>query len=505
MTANVYDAVPYPSAVYQQTHPDRLAVMATLYGVEPPPVERCRVLELGCGDGWNLISMAYGLPRSTFTGIDLASQPIERGVELARKLGLRNLDLRQMDVADAPDLGEFDYIIAHGLYSWVPEAVRAKVMELCGRSLSKNGVAYISYNAYPGNHLRDMVRGMMKFHTENFSGAAEKVQQAKALLKFIADSKEPRDLYHHVLADELERLKDYSDGGIFHDHLSETNQPFYFHEFMAHADGHGLQFLAEADMSDNHVRRYPPKVEAAIAALDPDNVVGREQYFDFLRCRQFRQTLLCRKEHAVQRDELEERAIRLRVAGEIRSERPNVDLRSSDPEIFRGRKDTKIEINHPVLKAAFAHLGAIWPECIAFQDLLEHATGASETTGAEEKEQAAETLAAALVQAQDVSVLEFRAHRPSLVSQPGTHPECSALARLQLQLGNRATILLHTVAQIDDPLERALAPLLDGSRDRAMLQADLANLPAGVVSDPITDETLEAALHRLARRALLVS
>src|SRR5471030_3018691 len=118
MAETVYNEVQYPSAVYAQTHPDRLAMMATLYGMTPAPVEKCRVLELGCGDGWNLITMAYGLPGSEFTGIDLASEPISRGSALTTKVGMRNLSLREMDVADAADLGEFDYIIAHGLYSW---------------------------------------------------------------------------------------------------------------------------------------------------------------------------------------------------------------------------------------------------------------------------------------------------------------------------------------------------------------------------------------------------
>ena len=136
MADTIYNEVLYPSAVYAQTHPDRLAMMATLYGMTPAPVEKCRVLELGCGDGWNLITMAYGLPGSEFFGIDLAGKPIARGNELIAKLGLRNLSLREMDVADAADLGEFDYIIAHGLYSWVPQHVRERSLRRRQRSVS---------------------------------------------------------------------------------------------------------------------------------------------------------------------------------------------------------------------------------------------------------------------------------------------------------------------------------------------------------------------------------
>ena len=262
MADNPYNEVLYPSAVFPQTHPDRLAVMATLFGMSPAPVERCRVLELGCGDGWNLITMAHGLPGSEFTGIDLAAKPIARGTALAAELGLRNLSLREMDVADAADLGEFDYIIAHGLYSWVPQHVREKVMALCGRSLAADGVAYLSYNAYPGNHARDLVRGMMRYHTADFADPQQKIAQARGLVKFLSDSRAPRGLYHEVLAHQLERLAKYSDSAFFHDDLSSINQPFYFHEFMAGAAANGLQFLAEADMEDNREEQYPPQVEA---------------------------------------------------------------------------------------------------------------------------------------------------------------------------------------------------------------------------------------------------
>ena len=182
-----YDAVVYPSGLYPQTHPNRLATNATLLGLDPAPVEKCRVLEIGCGDGTNLLTMAFSLPESRFLGIDLAADPIRRGNQLIEKLGLNNVTLRQMDVLAAPDdLGVFDYIIAHGVYSWVPAEVREKIMAICGRHLSEQGLAYISYNAYPGNHLRDLVRRMMRFHADRFDTPADKVRQARALVKFAA-------------------------------------------------------------------------------------------------------------------------------------------------------------------------------------------------------------------------------------------------------------------------------------------------------------------------------
>ncbi|MGC1294562.1 MAG: class I SAM-dependent methyltransferase, partial [Alloacidobacterium sp.] len=156
-SANVYDAVEYPGFAYAHTHPDQLAVMALLYGLDPPPVETCRVLEVACNEGANLIPMAYTIPGAKFVGFDIAPECVARGQEHINALGLKNIRLFAADMLNVgPELGQFDYIIAHGLYAWVPEPVRDRALALCGELLKPNGVAFVSYNALPGSHLRQM-------------------------------------------------------------------------------------------------------------------------------------------------------------------------------------------------------------------------------------------------------------------------------------------------------------------------------------------------------------
>ena len=163
-----YDQVLYPGFPLAQTHPDRLATIAGLLGMTPARPDRSQVLELGCGDGGNLIPMAVELPGSEFTGIDLAQPGIARGRAISEALGLKNISLRQMDLlAAGADLGQFDYILAHGLYSWVPAHVRDGVLRICRTNLAHDGVAYVSYNAYPGFHRREIFRGMMLHHVRN--------------------------------------------------------------------------------------------------------------------------------------------------------------------------------------------------------------------------------------------------------------------------------------------------------------------------------------------------
>ena len=94
-----YDALPYPSLPLSQTHPERLATQATLLGLTPVPVERCRVLELGCASGGNLLPMATLLPESHFVGIDLSPRQIEAGQAIVAELQLSNLELRALDIS----------------------------------------------------------------------------------------------------------------------------------------------------------------------------------------------------------------------------------------------------------------------------------------------------------------------------------------------------------------------------------------------------------------------
>src|SRR6202030_4098945 len=206
-----YDEVLYPATSFPQTHPNRLATIAFLRGLQPAPINNCRVLELGCGVGSNIVGMAFQLPASEFIGLDLARRPIESGQNFVKELGLSNVTLYQMDLceADSERFGRFDYIIAHGLYSWVPQPVRERILAVCRKMLRPQGVAYISYNAYPGNHLRDLVRGMMRFHTAGFQDPIDKVGQARGLLKFLAESTLEPDYYVAAIRAQFERTVKY--------------------------------------------------------------------------------------------------------------------------------------------------------------------------------------------------------------------------------------------------------------------------------------------------------
>ncbi|RPI15652.1 MAG: methyltransferase domain-containing protein, partial [Acidobacteriales bacterium] len=242
-SGSLYDHVLYQSHAVADAHPGRLAALGVLFGMTPAPVENCRVLEIGCGDGAHLTPLALAFPNSRFAGVDLARHPIEAARDRARRLNLRNLEFQIRSVEDIhADFGEFDYIIAHGLYSWIPASARNRLLAVCQANLAPAGVAFISYNILPGGHLRRMIRDIILHHTRDVAEPEKKIERAFELLRFMAGA----GLRSPGLKQEVQDTLSFHPSALFHDDMADVNEPLYFHQFVEHARRHHLQFLAEA-------------------------------------------------------------------------------------------------------------------------------------------------------------------------------------------------------------------------------------------------------------------
>ena len=322
-----YESVLYQSFPREATSPDRLAAVATLFGLDRPDPETPRVLEVGCSDAGNLIHHASATPHGTFLGIDFAESAIAAGQRRIAERGLGNITLQRLDIADFPeDAGEFDYIIAHGVYSWVSAETRAALLRLLQRHLSPTGVAYIDYNAQPGSHLRFAFRESMFFHVRQFADPQQRIDQARSFLRLIIEANPEGTLYRALAERELRRLVRTPDDVVFHDDLSEYNDAFYFQDFIAAATQHGLQYLAEADVSTMNPARVPESVRQRLAGIT--RLVQLEQYLDILTHREFRQTLLCRADRKIDRalDRATLEGLRFSSAAEISSGKSEGEL-----------------------------------------------------------------------------------------------------------------------------------------------------------------------------------
>jgi methyltransferase-like protein len=520
-----YDEIPYPSYAYPQAHPDHLATLAALSGMSPAPVEKCRVLELGCNAGGNLIPMAYGLPEGEFVGVELSNYAIGEARKLVSELGLKNVNLSHLNILDiGADFGRFDYIIAYGTYSWVPRLVQDKILEICREFLAPNGVAYISYNAYPGWRMHYIMRDMIFYHNRQESGPQPRLDRARAWADFMVKSiQDDSALYSHFLRDMQSLLQSSTDGYLYHDLMEEENEPLYFYQFIERARRHGLQYLGNAEFA-NSATNLPAEVIETVLEMTED-IIEIEQYLDFLVNRTFRETVLCHQEIPLSRTLTADRLEPLYVVSRVAPETSELDLQSTQTVVFRGPDGTALSTAHPLTKAALTHLAEVWPRAVPFntlvaaaRSLLDSAAGAEIDADALAHE--VSVLGNNLLQAysQNINLIGLHSCLPHFVLEISERPIASPIARFQQQNGLPVTNMYHYRVTLGE-ISGNLIGYVDGSRDRAALLDILTKLKtegiltveqdgqpveeAGLVKQALV-ETLDSQLHQMAQAALLV-
>jgi len=473
-----YNDVPYTSSPDPARHPDRLATLGTLLGIEVAPIATCRVLELACGDGANLVPIAATLPAATVVGFDFAARPIARAQRMIGELGLANVRALELDLRDVPrDFGTFDYIIAHGLYSWVPADVRAHVMPLIARHLARNGVALVSYNAMPGSHLRAVVWDMLQYHTRGLDDKSAKVKAARALLDLVAIPVDDDTPGQQAMRAQVRSAADGSDASLAHDDLSEPNQPFYFHEFVDDAQRSGLTFLAEARLESMLGAGIAPPVRQALGRLDR---LAREQYLDFVEFRHFRESLLCHADVPTRFVLEPSRVTGLHVLPSLATRRA------------AAAQQQQAHATDPLEQWLLSR----WPLAVPVAELGRW-RDAQESSPRTDARMSTEQRVAELYAAGRV---DLRAAPAGVVAVAGERPEAFAAARWINREHDVIPSLYHEALRYQDPIGRKLLALLDGTRTRDELCTALGGRFAGVAGR----SELERVLQILASKALLV-
>jgi SAM-dependent methyltransferase len=465
MPENAYHQVPYITIPMAQTHPDRLASVARLFGMTPAPAGSCRVLEIGCGNGGNLIPMAYRLAGSRFTGIDLAEKAVEEGRRFVGELALANLDLIAMDLCEiGPSMGEFDYIVAHGIYSWIPDELRDRLLDVCRQRLAPQGVALISYNALPGRYVRMMLREMATYHTRNCTDAGERIEQARSLLRVLGEAHLCQGAWQPMVEEEVQRTLDANDGWFFHDDLEPVNDSFYVHDFAARAARHSLQYLGDAQP---HLM-FDSRISLDWVGAD---FMEREQYFDFLSLRPFRQTLLCGAEVRLERPAGPEQMDRFLFSSPARRLNGKIEGLNS---VFL------VDPPEPVARVAAA-LGAAHPLPVAFDKLLESAADRP-------------TLCKTLFTFISSGFAAFHTYDFVPAEIGGRAPRASRLARWENLRTHKVTYSNHTECKLDI-MVRTLIELLDGTRGIDELATGLARLEGAPPLEDIREQLPHVLTH----------
>ena len=459
-----YDEMPYISCAFPATAPEHLRAVGHLFGLDAPPPERARVLELGCAAGGNLIPFAIRHPQAEVVGIDLSPVQVEAGQRAIAAMGLGNLRLLQGNIAEIGDsLGQFDYIICHGVYSWVPAEVRAAILELMGAQLTPNGVAHVSYNTYPGWKAKEIVRDAMMLHGGHRDTPDDRLSYARSMIEFLHEQAPAQSVLAKVMQEHIDIVKGDSGYYVAHEYLELCNAPCYLRDFVAAASTNGLAYLGDSSVGIMFADNYGDASQALINEARGDQVL-LEQMADFLKNRTFRQTLMVRTDCAdrIFRRLDPVRLSHLHIAGSFEP----VDQAGQQwitPDA--AKVTTVLEFKRNLI----AKLRAAWPATVAVTELVEG-------LDADEVAQALGFISSLITAA----AVRFRCepvHGGVVDAYPEAHPALRRLAELDdapIGLCNE----WHRVVT-PGPAERFMLPRLDGRTSHA----DLAEALAGAFRD----------------------
>lgn len=519
-----YDTVPYESHPFPQSAVEHLEALAFLFGLDAPPPSRARVLELGCAAGGNLIPFAARHPGASALGLDLSRVQVEQGIGAIERAGLGNVSLRTFNLADVDaSFGQFDYIVCHGVYSWVPQPVQDAILRVCAENLAPDGIAYVSYNVYPGWKAREIVRDAMILRGGPRDTPDEKLAYARGMLEFLEQSARPDSVLRKTLEETMPIVRNAGGYYLLHEFLEPCNAPCYFKEFAARAAEKGLAYLADAEPSTMFVQNYAEQVREPLLRECGGSQILMEQYLDFLVNRTFRQTLLVKQARAGDiRYRLDAARVRgLEFAGVFTPTDGRPLALDGEEQSCTALRNVTVRLRLPVQKALAQVLDARYPASMAPAALVDAVVERTGTPRASVEPVVLAMLEELLI----VGAVRIRrtpvATAAAVSAAPRALPSVRAAPGLALAAGPAATACnqWHDPVALS-PLERSLLPLLDGAHSHEMLAEHLA---AEVRADrlrfvqddrPLTDPAalvafartqVAAGLEGLRRKALLVA
>lgn len=461
-----YEAFRYLSHPCPTSQPARIATIAALMGVDAPDPATARVLEIGCGDGGNLVPMAAATPRGRFVGIDIATRPIADAKAWAADLGLSHVSFLAGDLRDLPsDLGPFDYVVAHGFHSWVPAEVRVVLFETLRARLAPEGIAFVSHNVMPGCALRGIAWSVLRPHVAGIDDPARKIAEARAMATRMADAMAGQPGLAAALAGEFREVAGRQDFAMLHDDLAPLNHPVLLRDIAAEGEAHGLAWLADADI---HRHAAPAFGEAMNAWLASADRMTREHVIDHLRLRRYRESLFVHRAKGTGSPASAERLATMHVG----ASNDSVERHASLPRGPGAGDRSPVAVQRMLLDRLVELHPASVPVAEAVSWIAARSGPGSMLA------QPANALRLLLNACYAGAVVPF-AWPVQCARTPGARPRAFGPARWQAPRLEFVVNLRHDGVVFSDPMHRRLLPLVDGTRTRDELAAALATIAPG--------------------------
>ena len=399
-----------------------------------------------------------------------------------------------MEIAE----GSFDYVICHGVVSWVSASVRANLLERIARALAPRGIACVTFNVLPGWYDRLAARDWLRFSATSLG---RPVEEATTSLAWLGAQLSPEQAdSRRRLEAVARRLEETGPAYALHEYLAEEHHPLLVGAFLEEAAATGLSYLGDAIPSTTAMELLPEPARERARSLDP---IAAEQLVDFVRGTAFRRALLVRADAARAASwrttpDLDSGAVReLRVASRLRPARP------ADPRLVRSRSRREVSSSRSRTRRRAAHCTSsrAWPRGRCGSDDLARR---SLPAGASEAELAA--LSSELFELWlATGALDLLDHEPAMTATAGERPVACGLARRQARRGGVVTNRLHQEVLLPDAVVRWVLGRLDGTRTREDLAREArAQSDLGAATDAELELLVAATLDRLVACALIV-
>lgn len=503
--AESYDRIPYEGNPYYYTHPGVLAGYGALYGLCPADPVQCRVLELGCGDGNNLIPMAYEFPESRFLGIDLSPVQIKIGLKAIDSLRLENIELSTRSIMDVNDTdGRFDYIIVHGVYSWVSSEVREKILEICRYHLSNQGIAYISYNVLPGWRFNQTMRDLFLYRTRHIKDPGRKAQAAidlcNTMLRETADGNAVHDVQLRFFGKTLQDFPNVS-SYLLHEYMETHNTAFYFHQFAEDLKDFGLQYICDADQASFELDSLQPETAGVFEKISENNI-ETEQYIDFLKNTRFRRSLICHKEVDLSSDFRLNRIQHLHAATDVVPVLDSPDSPIEKATAFRTSSGRRFSTKDNFAQIVLHRLSEIKPCTIRVDTLIKSMLQPEPSETGADDQMLAEKIGHVIYTLFFNGVLELLGAGRRCIPEAGDFPAASPVSRLQAPT-RRITNLCHRTILMDDDMACFVLSHLDGSLNRDSLCNLMTEaIETGRIRNPKLETTHREMIRKSMRHQL---
>ena len=283
--------IPYLRDFKLMLAPAWLDHVALVAGVEPP-VRRDGFAwcDLGCGQGVTAAILAATHPTGEFHGIDAMAVHIDHGRRLATEAAIPNVCFHAVDFTAALDLElpQFDYIVAHGVYTWIDLESQNALRRFIDRRLKPGGLVYLGYNAMPG-WARDLpFQRLVRELGFTFPGDnATRVAAAAEIIRALAAARVPALAASFIVGDLAQRPEDYTPAYLVHEFMPAAWQPLYVTEVRAAMATIGLNPVGSAPLRENFDWMVLNKAarKALAPVTEPDT---RELVRDFCLDQRFR-------------------------------------------------------------------------------------------------------------------------------------------------------------------------------------------------------------------------